>query len=162
MCIRPCISCLPVCFAFAGSSSMCMYVHTRVVQFCIFVLDASGVFAQKLSTWHADYGEHNFFFSKKSWPAARFKSFILLQNFTIVDCCGQMTKVGYKNFRWRDRLVNPRPAGPLDFPPPAGGGGGGGWTPPMISAPGCRRENKRQRSKAREKSFRNHFGNFLA
>ena len=58
--------------------------------------------------------------------------------------------------------VNPRPAGPLDF------GhrllGGGVWTPPpMISAPGRRREsNERQRSKAREKSFRNHFGHFLA
>ena len=32
----------------------------------------------------------------------------------------------------------------------------------MISAPGRRRENEKQRSKAREKSFRNHFGHFLA
>ena len=24
----------------------------------------------------------------------------------------------------KDVLINPRPAGPLDFPPPAGGGGG--------------------------------------
>ena len=31
----------------------------------------------------------------------------------------------------------------------------------MISAPGRRRE-KRQRSKAREKSFQNYFGHFLA
>ena len=39
---------------------------------------------------------------------------------------------------------------------------GGVWTPPMISAPGRRRKNKKQRSKAREKLFRNHFGHFLA
>ena len=42
------------------------------------------------------------------------------------------------------------------------GGGGRLNAPPMISAPGRRRENERQRSKAREKSFRNHFGHFLA
>ena len=28
---------------------------------------------------------------------------------------------------------NPRPAGPLDFPPPAGGGGAFERPPPMIS-----------------------------
>ena len=60
-------------------------------------------------------------------------------------------------------LLNPRPAGPLDFPPPAGGGGGV-WTPPppwsrlLVAV----EKNKRQRSKAREKSFRNHFGHVLA
>ena len=65
----------------------------------------------------------------------------------------------------RNNIVNPRPAGPLDFPPPAGGGGAFERPPPppMISAPGrCKRKNERQRSKAREKSFRNHFGHFLA
>ena len=43
--------------------------------------------------------------------------------------------------------------------------GGGVWTPPppMISAPGRRRKkNESRRSKAREKSFRNHFDHFLA
>ena len=58
-------------------------------------------------------------------------------------------------------ILNPRPAGPLDFPPPAGGGGV--WTPPpwsrLLVAVG---KNERQRSKAREKSFRNHFGHFLS
>ena len=58
-------------------------------------------------------------------------------------------------------LLNPRPAGPLDFPPPAGGGGV--WTPPPWSRLLVAVEkNERQRSKAREKSFRNHFGHFLA
>ena len=44
----------------------------------------------------------------------------------------------------RARLINPRPGGPLDFPPPAGGGGGGGGrlNAPMISAPGRRREKR--------------------
>ena len=55
---------------------------------------------------------------------------------------------------------NPRPTGPLDFPPPAGGGGR--LNAPMISAPGRRRKkNERWRSKAREKSFQNHFSHFL-
>ena len=58
-------------------------------------------------------------------------------------------------------LLNPRPAGPLDFPPPAGGGV---WTPPpplsrlLVAV----EKNERQRSKAREKSFRIHFGHFFA
>ena len=57
--------------------------------------------------------------------------------------------------------VIPRPAGPLDFPPPAGGGG-------RLNAPPWSRllvaveKNERHHSKAREKSFRNHFGHFLA
>ena len=58
--------------------------------------------------------------------------------------------------------INPRPAGPLDFPPPAGGGGGV-WTPsPWSRLLVAVEKNKRKRSKAREKSFRNHFGHFLA
>ena len=61
--------------------------------------------------------------------------------------------------------LNPRPAGPLDFPPPAGGGGS--WRG-RLNAPLWSRllvaveKNERQRSKAREKSFRNHLGHFLA
>ena len=58
--------------------------------------------------------------------------------------------------------INPRPAGPLDFPPPAGGGGGV-WTPPRLSRLlRIVEQNGKRRSKAREKSFRNHFGHFLA
>ena len=38
--------------------------------------------------------------------------------------------------------INPRPAGPLDFPPPAGGGRLNA-PPPMISAPGRRREKRK-------------------
>ena len=54
--------------------------------------------------------------------------------------------------------INPRPAEPLDFPTPAGGV----WTPPPWSRLLIAVEkNERQRSKAREKSFRNHFGHFL-
>ena len=58
--------------------------------------------------------------------------------------------------------VNPRPAGPLDFPRPAGGGGV--WTPPPRLSRLLRivEQNGKRRSKAREKSFRNHFGHFLA
>ena len=72
-----------------------------------------------------------------------------------------------KNFTWNINKyltwcdsINPRPAGPLDFPPPAGGGG-------RLNAPPWSRllvaveKNERQRSKAREKSFRNHFGHFF-
>ena len=43
----------------------------------------------------------------------------------------------------RKLSINPRPAGPLDFPPPAGGGGGRLNAPPMISAPGRRREKRK-------------------
>ena len=57
---------------------------------------------------------------------------------------------------------NPRPAGPLDFPPPAGGGGGRLNAPPWSRLLVAVEKNERQRSKAREKSFRNHFGHFLA
>ena len=59
--------------------------------------------------------------------------------------------------------VNPRPAGPLDFPPPAAGGGGV-WTPPMISAPGRRREKRKAAFKSSRKiiskSFRSFFGSW--
>ena len=54
---------------------------------------------------------------------------------------------------------NPRPAGPLDFPPPAGG---------CLNTPRLSRllrnveQNGKRRSKARGKSFWNHFGHFLA
>ena len=58
--------------------------------------------------------------------------------------------------------VNPRPAGPLDFPPPAGGGGRLNAPPPWSRLLVAVEKNERQRSKAREKSFRNHFGNFFA
>ena len=58
--------------------------------------------------------------------------------------------------------VNPRPAGPLDFPPPAGGGGGAfERPPPMISAPGRRREKRKtafeSSRKIISKSFRSYF-----
>ena len=60
-----------------------------------------------------------------------------------------------------EEVINPRPAGPLDFPPPAGGGGV--WTPPHLSRLLCIvDQNGKRRSKAREKSFRNHFVHFLA
>ena len=56
--------------------------------------------------------------------------------------------------------VNPRPAGPLDFPPPAGGFE---HPPPRLSRLlRIVEQNGKRRSKAREKSFRNHFGHFLA
>ena len=58
--------------------------------------------------------------------------------------------------------INPRPAGPLDFPPPAGGGGRLNAPPPWSRFLVAVEKNERQRSKAREKSFRNHFGHFLA
>ena len=58
-------------------------------------------------------------------------------------------------------LINPRPAGPLDFPPPAGGGGAF-ERPPMISAPGRRREKRKapfeSPRKIISKSFRSFFG----
>ena len=59
-----------------------------------------------------------------------------------------------------DFPFNPRPAGPLDFPPPAGGGrlNAPPWSRLLVAV----EKNERQRSKAREKSFRNHFGHFLA
>ena len=58
--------------------------------------------------------------------------------------------------------LNPRPDGPLDFPPPAGGGGGV-WTPHRLSRLlRIVKQDGKWRSKAREKSFRNHFGHFLA
>ena len=58
-------------------------------------------------------------------------------------------------------LLNPRPAGPLDFPPPAGGGAFE-RPPPMISAPGRRREKRKaafeSSRKIISKSFRSFFG----
>ena len=55
--------------------------------------------------------------------------------------------------------VNPRPAGPLDFPPPAGGCLN---TPRLSRLLRILEQNRQRHSKAREKSFRNHFGHFLA
>ena len=60
-------------------------------------------------------------------------------------------------------LLNPRPAGPLDFPSPAGGGGGAfERPPPMISAHGrCREKRKAAFESSRKiisKSFRSFFG----
>ena len=44
-----------------------------------------------------------------------------------------------------------------------GGGGGGVWTPPVISAPGRRIEKRKAAfESSQKKSFRNHFGHFLA
>ena len=58
--------------------------------------------------------------------------------------------------------VNPRPAGPLDFPPPAGGGGGVFEHPPSISAPAHRRTKRKtafeSSRKIVSKSFRSFFG----
>ena len=58
----------------------------------------------------------------------------------------------------------PAPCWASGFSTTCCGGGGGGRlnASPMISAPGRRREKRKQRSKAREKAFRNHFGQFLA
>ena len=76
--------------------------------------------------------------------------------------CHFRSKIRVCGNRCHKLSFNPRPAGPLDFPPPAGGGGGV-WTPPPWSRLLVAVEkNERQRSKAREKSFRNHFGHFLA
>ena len=48
---------------------------------------------------------------------------------------------------------NPRPAGPLDFPPPAGGGGGFERPPPWSRLLVAVEKNERQRSKARKNHF---------
>ena len=93
-------------------------------------------------------------------------------------CCGAAAshttglarnEIGTKNVEWvslakekYETALNPRPAGPLDFPPPAGGGGVWMPPPPWSRLLVAVEKNERQRSKAREKSFRNHFGHFLA
>ena len=57
-------------------------------------------------------------------------------------------------------MLNPRPAGPLDFPPPAGEGAFE-RPPPIISAPGRRREKRKaafeSSRKIISKSFRSFF-----
>ena len=57
--------------------------------------------------------------------------------------------------------LNPRPDGPLDFPPPAGGGGGLN-THPSISAPAHRRTKQKTAFESSRriisKSFRSFFG----
>ena len=60
------------------------------------------------------------------------------------------------------RPFNPRPPGPQDFPPVAGGGGGGGRLNASHDRLLLVLEKERRRSKAGEKSFRNHIGHFLA
>ena len=64
-------------------------------------------------------------------------------------------------WRW-DVSFNPRPAGPLDFPPPAGGGGGVWTPPPSISAPAHRRTKRKtafeSSRKIISKSYRSFFG----
>ena len=59
-------------------------------------------------------------------------------------------------------MFNPRPAGPMDFPPPDGGGGGCLNTPRLSRLLRIVEQNGKRRSKPREKSFRNHIGHFLA
>ena len=58
--------------------------------------------------------------------------------------------------------LNPRPDGPLDFPPPAGGGGVFEHPTPSISAPAHRRTKRKtafeSSRKIISKSFRSFFG----
>ena len=71
------------------------------------------------------------------------------------------TNILNKNKSTIYNTLNPRPAGPLDFPPPAGGGGAF-KRPPMISAPGHRREKRKAAFESSRKiilkSFRSFFG----
>ena len=55
--------------------------------------------------------------------------------------------------------INPRPAGPLDFPPPAGGGRLN--APPMISAPGRRREKRKAAFESSRKIILKSFRSFF-
>ena len=57
-------------------------------------------------------------------------------------------------------IINPRPAGPLDFPPPAGGGGAF-ERPPMISAPGRRREKQKAAFESSRKIISKSFWSFF-
>ena len=56
-------------------------------------------------------------------------------------------------------FFNPRPAGPLDFPPPAGGAFE--RPPPMISAPGRRREKQKAAFENSRKIISKSFRSFL-
>ena len=56
--------------------------------------------------------------------------------------------------------VNPRPAGPLDFPPPAGGGAFERPLP-MISAPGSRREKQKAAFESSRKIISKSFWSFF-
>ena len=58
--------------------------------------------------------------------------------------------------------LNPRPDGPLDFPPPAGGVFEHPPPPRLSRLLRIVEQHGKRRSKAREKSFRNLFGHFLA
>ena len=57
-------------------------------------------------------------------------------------------------------VINPRPDGPLDFPPPDGGGGGRLNTPRLSRLLRTVVQNEKRHSKAQKKSFRNYFGHF--
>ena len=59
-------------------------------------------------------------------------------------------------------LLNPRPAGPLDFPPPAGGGGCLNTPPPSISAPAHRRTKRKTAFESSRKIISKSFRSFLA
>ena len=83
----------------------------------------------------------------------------LRYSFGITGCAYDWLE-SYLSNRTQRVVINPRPAGPLDFPPPAGEGGV--WTPlPMISAPGRRREKRKaafeSSRKIISKSFRSFF-----
>ena len=75
--------------------------------------------------------------------------------------CPKYTSHRNTLFHNLSHTLNPRPAGPLDFPPPAGGGGRLNAPPPMISAPGRRREKQKaafeSSRKIISKSFRSFF-----
>ena len=58
-------------------------------------------------------------------------------------------------------FINPRPAGPLDFPPPGGGGGAFERPPPMISAPGRRREKRKAAFESSQKIISKSFWSFF-
>ena len=86
---------------------------------------------------------------------------------TVQRPCRSTCSASFQNFPQLDAIFvkisfNPRPAGPLDFPPPAGGGGGVWAPPPMISAPGCRRGKRKaafeSSRKIISKLFRSFFG----
>ena len=58
------------------------------------------------------------------------------------------------------RYFNPRPDGPLDFPPPDGGGALKS-PPPLSRLLGHVATRGKRHSKERQKPLRNHFGHFL-
>ena len=97
-------------------------------------------------------------------PFVLAKHFIINSNcFNVLDAPLLFTELQGRSYAKQvegAEPVNPRPAGPLDFPPPAGGGAFA--RPPMISAPGRRREKRKaaieSSRKIISKSFRSFFG----